>query len=59
MAADPDPKPRELTNIDIERDRRTGETVQPRDGDTSRTGGPEDEDRRVRPGERRPPGTMP
>jgi len=59
MAAEPDPRPRERSNIDTERDTRTGETVRPRDGDTSRTVGPEDEDRRVRPGERRPPGTMP
>ena len=57
MATDPDPRPRERP--DTERDSRTGETVRPRDGDTSRTVGPEDEDRRVRPGERRPPGTMP
>ena len=30
-----------------------------RDGETERTVGPEDEDRRVRPGEKRPAGTMP
>lgn len=59
MAVDPDPKPRERSPNDIERDTGTGETVQPRDGDTGRSVGPEDEDRRVRPGERRPPGTMP
>ncbi len=59
MAADPDPKPRDRTNTEPERAPGTGERVQPRDGDTSRTVGPEDEDRRVRPGERRPPGTMP
>ncbi len=59
MAADPDPKLRERSDTDTERDTRTGETVRPRDGESSRTIGPEDEDRRVRPGERRPPGTMP
>ena len=59
MPTDPDPKPRERANTDIERDAGTGETVRPRDNETSRTVGPEDEDRRVRPGERRPPGTMP
>jgi len=59
----PDPKPRERGNIDIERDsgRDLGidERVPRREGETSRTVGPEDEDRRVRPGEKRPHGTMP
>ncbi len=55
---DPDPKPRERHNTDIERD-STGEKVDRRENDTARTVEPEDEDRRVRPGERRPPGTMP
>ncbi len=59
MGQDPDPKPRERSNTDIERDDDTGETVRPRDNDTARTVEPEDEDRRVRPGERRPAGTMP
>ena len=56
---DPDPKPRERNNIDIERDSGTDERVPRRDTDTSRTVEPEDEDRRVRPGEKRPHGTMP
>ena len=59
MTPDSNPKPRERNNTDIERDTHTGEEVQPRDKDTSRSVGPEDEDRRVRPGERRPGGTMP
>lgn len=59
MNQDPNPKPRDRDNIDVERGPDIEERVPPRDGDTSRTVGPEDEDRRVRPGEKRPHGTMP
>jgi hypothetical protein len=56
---DPTRRPRERQNVDIEQDTGTGERVPARDGDTERTVEPEDEDRRVRPGEKRPGGTMP
>ncbi len=59
MSNDPNPRPRERRNIDIERDTGTDERVPRRDGEPERAVEPEDEDRRVRPGERRPPGTMP
>lgn len=59
MTHDPDPKPRERRNVDVERGTDIEERAPQRDGDTSRTVGPEDEDRRVRPGEKRPHGTMP
>lgn len=59
MTTDPDPKPRERLEDDPRRDPGTGETVRRRENDTSRTVEPEDEDRRIRPGERRPAGTMP
>lgn len=59
MNQDSDPKPRERDNVDIERATDLGERVPQRDGDTPRTVRPEDEDRRVRPGEKRPHGTMP
>lgn len=59
MSHDPDPKPRERSNTDVERESGTDEKVERRDNDTARTVEPEDEDRRVRPGERRPAGTMP
>lgn len=49
----------ERHNEDIERDTGRDERVPQREGDTERTVGPEDEDRRVRPGEKRPAGTMP
>ena len=55
----PDPKPGERDNIDIEQDSGIDERAPRREGDTPRTVGPEDEDRRVRPGEKRPHGTMP
>lgn len=55
---DVDP-PRGRRNVDIERGTGEDERVPTREGDTERTVGPEDEDRRVRPGERRPAGTMP
>ncbi len=60
-APDPDPKPRERGNIDVERESGTDsdESVCPRDDDAARTVEPEDEDRRIRPGEWRPPGSMP
>ena len=53
MENDPTRRPSDPQNVDVERDIGTDE----RDGD--RTVEPEDEERRVRPGERRPPGTMP
>ena len=59
MTQDPDPKPRDRHNVDVERGPDVEERVPRRDGDTSRSVGPEDEDRRVRPGEKRPHGTMP
>lgn len=59
MTQDPDPKPRDRHNVDVERAPDVEERVPRRDGDTSRTVGPEDEDWRVRPGEKRPHGTMP
>lgn len=59
MTQDPDPKPRERNDTDIERVTDIDERVPQRDGDTPRTVRPEDEDRRVRPGEKRPHGTMP
>lgn len=55
----PDPKPRERNNVDIERESGTEERVPRRENDTACTVEPEDEDRRVRPGEKRPHGTMP
>jgi hypothetical protein len=59
MANDPTPRPRERRNVDIERDTGSDDRVPRRDGETERTVEPEDEDRRVRPGEKRPAGTMP
>lgn len=69
MPNDPTPRPRERRNVDIEQDTGpqdtgpqdtgTDERVPRRDGETERTVEPEDEDRRVRPGEKRPDGTMP
>lgn len=59
MSQDPTPRPRERRNIDIEQEIGTDERVPRRDGETERTVEPEDEDRRVRPGEKRPAGTMP
>ncbi len=56
---DLDPKPRKRLQENPRCDRGTGETVRPRENDTSWTAEPEDEDRRVRPGERSPAGTMP
>ena len=59
MTQDPDPKLRDRQNVDIERGPDVEERVPRRDGETPRSVGPEDEDRRVRPGEKRPHGTMP
>lgn len=61
MNQDPNPKSRNRgdDDPDIERGTDIGKRVPQRDGDTARTVGPEDEDRRVRPGEKRPHGTMP
>jgi hypothetical protein len=59
MPNDPTPRPRERRNTDIERDTGADERVPRRDGETEQTVEPEDEDRRVRPGEKRPGGTMP
>lgn len=59
MNQDRDPKARERANGEIDRRTDIEERVPSRDGDTARTVRPEDEDRRVRPGEKRPHGTMP
>jgi hypothetical protein len=59
MLNDPTRRPRERQNEDIEQDTGGDQRVPRRDGETERTVGPEDEDRRVRPGEKRPAGTMP
>jgi len=59
MANEPARKPGKRQNIDVERDAGTDERVPSRDGETDRTVEPEDEDRRVRRGEKRPAGTMP
>ena len=54
-----DPIPRQRQNPDIEQDTGSDRRVPRRDGETGRTVEPEDEDRRVRPGEKHPAGTMP
>lgn len=63
MVSDPTRRPRERRNVDIEQDtgtdERVPERVPEREGETGRTVEPEDEDRRVRPGEKHPAGTMP
>jgi hypothetical protein len=59
MANDPIRKPRERPKEDVERGTGTQERVPSREGENDRTVEPEDEDRRVRPGEGRPVGTMP
>jgi len=59
MPNDPTPRPRERQNPDIEQGTGRDESVPRRDGETERTVEPEDEDRRVRPGEKHPAGTMP
>lgn len=63
MTNDPTRRPQERGNVDIEQGTDRDERVPRRDNEESRgTGrsvGPEDEDRRVRPGEKRPSGTMP
>ena len=59
MTNDPSRQPPERRNPDIEQDTGHDERVPRRDGETERTVGPEDEDRRVQPGEKRPAGTMP
>ena len=59
MPHDPAPRPRGRKNPDIEQDTGGDERVPRRDGETERTVEPEDEDRRVRPGEKHPAGTMP
>ena len=55
MPNDPTRRPRERQNEDIEQGTGSDQRVPRRDGETERTVGPEDEDRRVRPGEKRPP----
>lgn len=59
MSNDPTRQPRERENVEVERDTGTDERVPRRGRETERTVEPEDEDRRVQPGEKRPPGTMP
>jgi hypothetical protein len=59
MPNDPTPRPRERHNPDIEQDTGSDRRVPRRDGESERTVEPEDEDRRVRPGEKHPAGTMP
>jgi hypothetical protein len=59
MPNDPAKRPRERRNPDIEQATGSDERVPRRDGETGRTVEPEDEDRRVRPGEKHPAGTMP
>lgn len=58
MAHDPIRRPRERESVDVERDTGTkGEESPKGEGGTSI--GPEDEERRVRPGENRPDGHTP
>lgn len=59
MSSDPNRHPGERRNVDVEQDTSRDERVPRRNGEIERTVEPEDEDRRVRPGERRPAGTMP
>ena len=57
--SDPNRKPRDHTrNVDVERG-DPDPRVEKRDGDVERAVEPEDEDRRVRPGEKRPERIMP
>lgn len=55
----PNSRNTERRNADIEQGTGRDERVPQRESDTVRTVEPEDEDRRVRPGEKRPAGTMP
>ena len=59
MSNAPTPRPRERHKEDVEQGTGREERAPRRDGETERTVEPEDEDRRVRPGEKRPAGTMP
>lgn len=59
MSSDPNRRPRKRENVDVERGTDIDEGVSRRDGETGRTVESEHEDRRVRPGEKRPQGTMP
>ena len=59
MSSEPRHKPDHRENVDIERDTEPDPRVDKRDGDVERTVEPEDEDRRVRPGEKRPDRVMP
>ena len=56
---DPTRKPDSRQNDDIERGTEPDPRVPEREGDLAGTVGPEDEDRRVRPGEKRPERIMP
>lgn len=57
---DPRTKPDHRQNTDIERGPGPDRRVPERDSDSDvERAEPEDEDRRVRPGEKRPEGTMP
>jgi hypothetical protein len=59
MSSEPRRKPDHRDNVDIERGTEPDPRVDKRDGDVERTVEPEDEDRRVRPGEKRPHRIMP
>jgi len=59
MPSEPRRKPDHRENVDIERGTEPDSRVDKRDGDVERTVEPEDEDRRVRPGEKRPDRIMP
>ena len=64
MSSEPRRKPDHRQNVDIERGTEPDPRVDKRDnrrsgGDVERTVEPEDEDRRVRPGEKRPERIMP
>ena len=59
MSSEPRRKPDHRQNVDTERGTEPDPRVDKRDGDVERTVEPEDEDRRVRPGERRPERIMP
>ena len=57
--SDPTRKPDHRQNNDIERSDEPDPRVPEREGDVAGIVEPEDEDRRVRPGEKRPEGIMP
>jgi hypothetical protein len=62
MSSDPksrDPNSGGRQNVDVEQDTGKDERRPGRDGGTGRTVGPEDEDRRLRPGERSPTDSRP